>query len=153
MSGKRRDNVAETKMKRILAAAAAAATLLGVVGVASSAEAQPRYWGGHQFCWYGSGWKGAGWYRCGAQWRRGYGWGGGHGWNGWGGAGVVIGGPGVGVVIRAPVVNPYWGGRHYCWYRGGWHGAGWYWCGYAARRGYGWGGARGWNGWRDPDWR
>ena len=40
-----------------------------------------------------------------------------------------------------------WGGRNYCWYGNGWHGAGWYWCGYAARRGYGWGGPRGWNRW------
>jgi hypothetical protein len=40
------------------------------------------------------------------------------------------------------------GGRHYCWYYGGWRGAGFYWCGYAWRRGYGWGGGYGWNGWR-----
>ncbi|HZZ88582.1 MAG TPA: hypothetical protein VFE13_09645 [Caulobacteraceae bacterium] len=149
-------------MKNILAAAAAAATLLGVVSIAGGAEAQPRAWNGHQYCWYGNGWKGAGWYWCGNQWRRGYGWGGGHGWNGWGGAGVVIGAPGVGVVIGRPgagvvvgrpTPNPFWGGRHYCWYRGGWKGAGWYQCGYANRRGYGWGGGRGWNNWRDPDWR
>ncbi|HZL01103.1 MAG TPA: hypothetical protein VFC47_14525, partial [Caulobacteraceae bacterium] len=40
------------------------------------------------------------------------------------------------------------GGRNYCWYDGGWQGAGYYWCGYAWRRGYGWGGGYGWNGWR-----
>jgi hypothetical protein len=40
------------------------------------------------------------------------------------------------------------GGREYCWYDGGWHGPGWYWCGYAFRRGYGWGGGYGWHGWR-----
>jgi hypothetical protein len=38
-------------------------------------------------------------------------------------------------------------GRRYCWYGRGWHGAGWYQCGYATRRGYGWGGVSGWNGW------
>ena len=42
----------------------------------------------------------------------------------------------------------YWGGRSYCWYPNGWRGPGWYWCGYAFRQGYGWGGAYGWNGWR-----
>jgi hypothetical protein len=40
------------------------------------------------------------------------------------------------------------GGRHYCFYLDGWHGPGWYWCGYAWHRGFGWGGPRGWRGWR-----
>lgn len=40
-----------------------------------------------------------------------------------------------------------WGGRNYCWYPGGWHGPGYYWCGYAWRSGWGWGGPLGWNGW------
>ena len=39
------------------------------------------------------------------------------------------------------------GGRHYCFYLDGWHGPGFYWCGYAFRRGYGWGGPEGWHGW------
>jgi hypothetical protein len=38
-------------------------------------------------------------------------------------------------------------GRRHCWYTRGWNGAGWYRCGYASRRGHGWGGAEGWNGW------
>src|SRR5687768_5369978 len=42
----------------------------------------------------------------------------------------------------------YWRGRRYCFYDDGWHGPGWYWCGYAWRRGYGWGGGHGWRGWR-----
>ncbi len=42
----------------------------------------------------------------------------------------------------------YRGHRH-CWYPGGWHGPGWYWCGYAHRRGMGWGGPRGWHGWHE----
>jgi hypothetical protein len=39
--------------------------------------------GGHRYCWYVSGWRGAGWYRCGFRWRRGFGWGGPNGWRGW----------------------------------------------------------------------
>jgi hypothetical protein len=38
-------------------------------------------------------------------------------------------------------------GRRHCWYDYGWNGPGWYWCGYARRPGYGWGGPRGWNAW------
>lgn len=40
-----------------------------------------------------------------------------------------------------------YGGHQYCFYGDGWHGPGWYWCGYGARRGYGWGGVEGWRGW------
>lgn len=40
-----------------------------------------------------------------------------------------------------------YGGRQYCYYFDGWRGPGWYWCGYAYRRGYGWGGPEGWRGW------
>jgi hypothetical protein len=40
------------------------------------------------------------------------------------------------------------GGHRHCWYGDGWHGGGWYWCGYGHRRGFGWGGEEGWNGWR-----
>src|ERR1700748_1328519 len=39
------------------------------------------------------------------------------------------------------------GGRNYCWYDNGWRGPGFYWCGYAFRRGVGWGGGAGWHGW------
>ena len=39
------------------------------------------------------------------------------------------------------------GGRNYCWYDDGWQGPGYYWCGYAWRRGFGWGGGEGWHGW------
>jgi hypothetical protein len=45
-----------------------------------------------------------------------------------------------------------WRGRHYCWYDRGWNGPGWYWCGYATRPGYGWGGVRGWNAWVWSGW-
>ncbi len=40
-----------------------------------------------------------------------------------------------------------WQGSRYCWYDGGWHGEGWYRCGFAWRRGLGWGGGLGWNNW------
>jgi hypothetical protein len=46
----------------------------------------------------------------------------------------------------------YFGGRRYCWYDGGWNGPGWYWCGYPWRRGFGWGGPRGWQGWHWGGW-
>jgi hypothetical protein len=42
----------------------------------------------------------------------------------------------------------FYGGRNYCWYPDGWHGPGFYWCGFAYRTGYGWGGPIGWRGWR-----
>lgn len=48
---------------------------------------------------------------------------------------------------KLETVQYFWGGRRYCWYPGGWHGPGWYWCGYAWRRGWGWGGGPGWHGW------
>jgi hypothetical protein len=41
----------------------------------------------------------------------------------------------------------FFGGRDYCWYDDGWQGPGFYWCGYAWRRGFGWGGGAGWHGW------
>lgn len=46
-----------------------------------------------------------------------------------------------------PGATPYaYGGYNYCWYPNGWRGPGWYWCGYAWRSGYGWGGPWAW-GW------
>jgi hypothetical protein len=44
-----------------------------------------------------------------------------------------------------------WGGYNYCWSDDGWRGPGWYWCGYAYRPGFGWGGPIGWNNWRFGD--
>jgi hypothetical protein len=43
-------------------------------------------------------------------------------------------------------------GARYCFYFDGWHGAGWYRCGYRWRQGLGWGGAYGWHGWRHSGW-
>jgi len=42
----------------------------------------------------------------------------------------------------------FFGGRNYCFYDNGWSGPGWYWCGYGARVGFGFGGGPGWHGWR-----
>ena len=52
----------------------------------------------------------------------------------------------------SPVENAQfvWGGRNYCWYASAWRGPGWYQCGFAWRRGLGWGGAAGWHGWHRP---
>ena len=39
------------------------------------------------------------------------------------------------------------GSQEYCWYDDAWNGPGWYWCGYATRQGFGWGGSSGWHNW------
>ncbi len=49
-------------------------------------------WGGRNYCFYDSGWRGPGYYRCGYAFRRGYGWGGPVGWHGWSGHGGYHGG-------------------------------------------------------------
>jgi len=61
------------------------------------------------------------------------------------GAAAIITDAGMSTVDK---VDYYYDGRNYCWYYDGWHGPGWYWCGYAWRRGYGWGSpVYGWRGW------
>ncbi len=65
--------------------------------------------------------------------------------------------PGFGSGIAQPAENPLlqdvqqrvfiYHGRPYCFYFDGWHGAGWYRCGWNWRRGFGWGGIYGWNDW------
>jgi hypothetical protein len=45
-----------------------------------------------------------------------------------------------------------YGGQTYCWYGNGWHGPGYYYCGYAFRQGFGWGGGIGWNRWGGGGW-
>ncbi len=48
----------------------------------------------------------------------------------------------------------FYAGRNFCWYDSAWRGPGFYWCGYAWRHGYGWGGPVGWRGWNGPGyWR
>ena len=41
----------------------------------------------------------------------------------------------------------FYSGHRYCWYDGGWHGSGWYWCGDNFHQGIGWGGPIGWHWW------
>jgi hypothetical protein len=55
--------------------------------------------------------------------------------------------PAASVLDVTENVQYVYGGRRHCWYPDGWHGPGWYWCGYQMRRGYGWGGPAGWRGW------
>ncbi|MHB8286546.1 MAG: hypothetical protein ACYDD1_17985 [Caulobacteraceae bacterium] len=65
---------------------------------------------------------------------------------------LVVGVETVGAPAPVQQVQYFYGGRNYCWYGGGWHGPGYYWCGFAWRRGFGWGGPYGWRGW-GPGWR
>jgi hypothetical protein len=53
----------------------------------------------------------------------------------------------IGAVTTVAAAPFMFGGHNYCWYPGGWQGAGWYWCGYAYRQGIGWGGGEGFHGW------
>src|SRR5215203_505766 len=60
----------------------------GGLGWASQAvniidDAQVMAFAGRRYCFYVDAWNGAGWYRCGFAWRRGYGFGGVYGWNNW----------------------------------------------------------------------
>lgn len=64
---------------------------------------------------------------------------------------LVVGVETVGAPAPVQAVQYFYGGRNYCWYGGGWRGPGYYWCGYAWRRGFGWGGPYGWRGW-GPGW-
>jgi hypothetical protein len=70
-------------------------------------------YGGHNYCWYDGGWKGAGWYQCGYAWRHGLGWGGAVGWNGWHGGAVWRGGAHIGHHHGG-----YRGGHYHGGYRG-----------------------------------
>lgn len=60
---------------------------------------------------------------------------------------LIIGSDRVGDRPALEPVQYIYGGQNYCWYDGGWRGAGWYRCGFRSRRGYGWGGVYGWQGW------
>jgi hypothetical protein len=56
-------------------------------------------------------------------------------------------GAGTGLVDTVAVRVYVHEGHRYCFYFNGWHGPGWYRCGFALRRGFGWGGVYGWNDW------
>jgi hypothetical protein len=64
------------------------------------------------------------------------------------GAGLAPAATDIGNVEKAQFL---FGGHRHCWYPDGWHGGGWYWCGYRTRAGMGWGGGEGYNGWRTPE--
>jgi len=65
-------------------------------------------------------------------------------------AGIATSGPGTAADGLSAVdqVQFFFGGRRHCWYADGWHGPGWYWCGYRLRHGLGWAGGEGFRGWR-----
>ncbi len=68
---------------------------------------------------------------------------------------TIPGGGGIKCVIEetSPIEQAQvfvYRGRSYCFYLDGWNGPGWYRCGYAWRRGLGFGGAYGWNRWYLP---
>jgi hypothetical protein len=52
--------------------------------------------------------------------------------------------PGDAVLLKSQYVYL---GHDFCWYDRAWRGPGFYWCGYAYRRGLGWGGPAGFRGW------
>lgn len=55
--------------------------------------------------------------------------------------------PGLNTTTDVLQAQFIFGGRNYCFYNNGWNGPGFYWCGYASRRGLGYGGGAGWRGW------
>jgi hypothetical protein len=91
----------EEAMRKICLTLIATFAIMGVIGGRSHAavidpnalrtaadelaavETVQFVWGGRRYCWYNTGWRGPGWYRCGFRWRRGLGWGGPVGWHGW----------------------------------------------------------------------
>ena len=50
------------------------------IALPDSTHESPLVWQGHKYCWYDTGWNGAGWYRCGFDNKPGHGWGGPEGW-------------------------------------------------------------------------
>src|SRR6478609_6980249 len=58
-----------------------------IVTLALTEPVQLYVYGGRRYCWYDDGWNGEGWYWCGYQFRRGFGYGGGVGFRGWRGGG------------------------------------------------------------------
>jgi hypothetical protein len=55
---------------------------LSSMAAEDSAPQAPVVWQGHKYCWYDTGWNGAGWYRCGFDQKAGRGWGGPKDWPG-----------------------------------------------------------------------
>ena len=75
------------------AAAVADGALAGRTSLIDNAlidKVQYEY-GGHNYCYSDTGWKGPGWYWCGNEQTYGVGWGGAYGWRGWTRAGYGVG--------------------------------------------------------------
>src|SRR5271154_1746420 len=75
------------------AAAVADGALAGRTSLTDNAlidKVQYEY-GGHNYCYSDTGWKGPGWYWCGNEQTYGVGWGGAYGWRGWTRAGYGVG--------------------------------------------------------------
>ena len=116
MLGKFAQTIAMTGAMALGAASTAQAAIGdGVLGARepltnlTQIEKAQFFFGGQNYCWYDDGWQGPGWYWCGYQDRRGFGWGGGAGWHGWRRGGGGHGGGGF-----------HGGGGH----GGGFHGGG-----------------------------
>lgn len=127
-------------MRHLFLGLAAATSLLSATLVSPAAQAEPTpqlifgvdravdaptldrvqfFYGGRNFCWYDSAWRGPGFYWCGYAWHRGFGWGGGQGWRGWRGGGGYYGGSGNRVVIQGG--GHHWSGNHWSGHHGGGH--------------------------------
>ena len=50
------------------------------IAASNSTDKSPVVWRGNKYCWYDTGWNGAGWYRCGFEKSNGHGWGVPEGW-------------------------------------------------------------------------
>ncbi|MFZ0206964.1 MAG: hypothetical protein WAL59_12750, partial [Roseiarcus sp.] len=69
-------------------------------------------YGGQNYCYYETGWRGPGWYWCGHAGTYGVGWGGAYGWRGWtyAGRGVGVGRYGGARVSHYGVAGGRYGG-------------------------------------------
>jgi endosialidase-like protein len=101
-------------------------------------------YGGHNYCYSDTGWKGPGWYWCGNEQTYGVGWGGAYGWRGWtyAGRGVGVGRYGGARVAHYGAVGGRYGGARVGHYgaAGGRYGAAGGRYGGGARGGFGGGG-------------
>ncbi len=89
---------------RAEAAAAIPEIILNGAGKVSLVQEAQYFYGGYNYCWFGAGWRGPGWYVCSyGPWVRGRWWGGPAGWRGW----AWRGGPGP---YRYGGAGAYWRG-------------------------------------------
>lgn len=67
-------------MLKVVVVVVACALAKTSIAAPNSADKNPVVWRGNKYCWYDTGWNGAGWYRCGFEKNTGHGWGGLEGW-------------------------------------------------------------------------